>query len=139
MGQREDDTQDYTEPTDDNVGNSKERVLSSHHGSGGDEDRLGAAIYRDWEVCTNQSSRSHPLLLLTIINVDGIGASTHDIVIISQCEFAELGQTGSSHPDVKLLILRQIGNAVSVSIGISITPIWWRHHLPGLVVCLAVQ
>ena len=38
------------EATNGNVGNSKEGILAAHDGAGGDEDRLGALVFRHGKV-----------------------------------------------------------------------------------------
>ena len=122
----------------DDVGDAHERVLAAHHGSSGQNDRLGAVKLGHREVCSSKSVASEVMGQLyghTMSNVQLISPRLHGLIVISQSQLAESGQPSRAHPDLKFFILLQIRRRVilSVVIRVFLVPVWWRHDLVPLV------
>jgi hypothetical protein len=67
-----------------------------------------------------------------------IRASPHRLVVVAQSQLAECGETSQSHPNLELLVFRQIRNSCSI-VGIAEDPIGWRRDLIWSIVCFLEQ
>lgn len=67
---------------------------------------------------------------LTVIEVDLVASTCHDSSVVAQGQLAEIGQTGSPHPHLELLIGVQRGQGeAGIVCWIAQTPIGWRADL----------
>jgi hypothetical protein len=48
-------SENHAKSPNNNVGNAQERVLTSHDGSGRDDNGLGTAVHKNWEVYSRVS------------------------------------------------------------------------------------
>jgi hypothetical protein len=64
-------------------------------------------------------------MIRTHVDVHEVGATLKIIVRVLGVQFAEVRQTSSAHPDLKVLVLRHINRwrCCRVSVGVSLAPV----------------
>lgn len=97
---------------------------------------------KSWSAC-EAGVRKRPTsrrVGLTIVDIDLISATGHGRIVVPQGQLAEVGKTGSTHPDLKLLpsVQRRQREAFVVG-GILLAPIGRRTDLIDRIGSLSVQ
>lgn len=129
MRSEEDDAEDNAQASNNDVGDAKEVVATTHNGASGDDDGLFASVFGGREE---------------IVDNDLVASLSHRLGVVALVELAESWQTSSTHPDLERLPLLKIRRRVSLGITVRITqtPVGWRNdfaqRLRGWVVQISV-
>jgi len=77
---------------------------------------------------------------LTVIDLETVGTSSQNVLVVALVQFTECRQTRSPHPDLELLPGMQVRQLITITpILVLFLPVWWRDNILRLILCLAVQ
>ena len=117
----------HAENRSSNVSPAQEWLLATNPGDCRYHDRFSSIERLDWVVCSfsGRSGQAKRDMRLTHVDQDSVCTGGHDIVVVTSPQLPESWKCRNPHPDLKVLVLGQVGkpSLFGVSIGVLLSPV----------------